>query len=114
MDTTDNAAATSNAAAKFADTADDAATAGNVAAKVADTTDFGATADVMATAEDGVASAVAVAAIPAVTAANLNAADNANMVNSIQARKSGTTKIGKVTYPGTTTAASGNTGTTTG
>jgi hypothetical protein len=37
-----------------------------------------------------------------------------DIVNSIRVRKSGTTKIGKVTYPDTTTAAGGNTGTTTG
>ena len=61
-----------------------------------------------------VTSAVAVAAVSAVATTNANAADNADIVNLVQVRKSGTTKIGKVTYPNATTAASGNTGTTTG
>ncbi len=113
-DTADDAAATGNVAAKVADTADDPATADNAAAKVADTADIAATADIVATADDAVTSAVAVVAIPAVTAANANSTDNANIVNSVRVRKSGTTKIDKVTYPNTTIAAGGNTGTTTG
>ncbi len=114
VDTTDGAAVTGDAAVKVADTADNAATAGNTAAKVTDTADTVATADVAATADNAVTSAVAVVAIPAVTAANANAAGNANIVNSAQVRKSGTTNIGKVIYPNATTAAGGNTGTTTG
>jgi hypothetical protein len=113
VDTADNAAATGNAAAKVADTADDAAAAGNAAAKVADTADITTTADIVATADNAVTSAIAVAAIPAVTAANTNAADNSGIANSVRDRKSGTIKIGMVTYPDATTEAGGNMGTTT-
>jgi hypothetical protein len=114
VDNADNAAVTGDAAAKVANTAEDAAAAGNAATKVVDTADVAATADVTATAEDGVTSAISVAAIPAVTVTNANTVDNANIVNSVWVRKSGTTKICKVTYPGATTTANGNTGTTTG
>jgi hypothetical protein len=112
--TTDSAATTGDAAAEVTDTADNAAAAGNAAAKVEDTADIVATTDVAATANNVVTYAVAVAAIPAVTTTNANATDNADIVNSIQVSKSSTTKIGKVTYPNATTAAGGNTGTTTG
>jgi hypothetical protein len=94
--------------AETQEAADNAATTGNLDAKVADT------ADVVATTDNAVTSAITVAAIPAVTAANANAADNTDIVNSVRVRKSGITKIGKVTYPNATTAAGRNTGTTTG
>ncbi len=114
VDTADGAVSTGIAAAKVADTTDDAAATGDADAKVADTADVAATADNAATADDAVTSAIAVAAIPAVTAAKVNAADNTDIINSVRVRKSGTTKICKVTYPDTTTAAGRNTGTTTG
>ncbi len=66
-----------------------------------------------ATADDMVTSAVAVAAVSAVATTNANAADNADIVNLVQVRKSGTIKIGKVTYPDATTAAGRNLVTTT-
>ncbi len=114
MNTTDNMAATGDAAAKVADTADNAAAAGDAAAKVAATAEVAATADIAATTDDTVTSAIAIAAIPVVTAANANAADNTNIVNSVQVRKSGTKKMSKVTYPNAITAAGRNMGTTTG
>jgi hypothetical protein len=118
--TANDVAIADNVATKVADTADDAAATGNAATKVTDTADIAATADVaatttfVATADDAVTSAITIVAIPAVTTANANAAGNANMVNSVQVRKRGTTKIGKVIYPNATTVASGNTGITTG
>ncbi len=64
IDTADDAAATGNAAAKAPDTADNAAATGNAAAKVMDTADMAASTDVVATTEDAVTSAVAIAASP--------------------------------------------------
>ncbi len=85
----------------------------NAAAKVTDTAVVVATADIAATVDNAVTSAVAVAAIPAITVTNTDTADNADIVNSVRVRKSGSAKIGKVTYPNATTAAGRNMGTTT-